>query len=32
MNLTIRQYRAVLAVADLRCFTAASKDLCVTEG
>ncbi|EOY0584648.1 LysR family transcriptional regulator [Salmonella enterica subsp. enterica serovar Inverness str. ATCC 10720] len=32
MNLTIRQFRAFLAVADLRSFTAASKYLCITQG
>lgn len=32
MNLTIRQFRAFLAVADLRSFTAASKCLCITQG
>ncbi|QCZ30408.1 LysR family transcriptional regulator [Escherichia fergusonii] len=31
MNLTIRQLRAFLAVADLRNFTAASKYLCITQ-
>ncbi|WP_414609942.1 LysR family transcriptional regulator, partial [Salmonella enterica] len=32
MNITIRQFRAFLAVADLRCFAAAGNYLCITQG